>query len=80
MEDAQKGANAAMTIDLETQTITRPDGEKVDFELDAFRKHSLINGLDDISLTEQKNPEIAAYEEQARLARPWQFGMIRPGV
>ena len=80
MEDAKKGANAVMTIDLETQTITRPDGEKVHFELDAFRKHCLLNGLDDIGLTEQKGAEIAAYEERARLARPWQFGMIRPGV
>src|ERR1700681_1805626 len=73
MEDARKGANAAMTIDLETQTITRPDGEKVHFELDAFRKHCLLNGLDDIGLTEQKNMEIGAYEEKARLAPPWQF-------
>src|SRR6266481_2230146 len=77
MEDAGKGANAVMTIDLETQTITRPDGEKVHFELDAFRKHCLLNGLDDIGLTEQKNTEIGAYEEKARLARPWQFGMTQ---
>jgi len=69
-----------MTIDLETQTITRPDGEKVHFELDAFRKHCLLNGLDDIGLTEQKVSEIDAYEEKARLGRPWQFGMIRPGA
>src|SRR6266446_2768536 len=80
MEDAGKGANAVMTIDLETQTITRPDGEKVHFELDAFRKHCLLNGLDDIGLTERKGSEIDAYEEKARLARPWQFGMIRPGA
>jgi 3-isopropylmalate/(R)-2-methylmalate dehydratase small subunit len=80
MEDAKKGANAVMTIDLETQTITRPDGEKVHFELDAFRKHCLLNGLDDIGLTEQKGAEIGSYEERARLARPWQFGMIRTGV
>ena len=80
MEDAKKGANAVMTIDLETQTITRPDGEKVHFELDAFRKHCLLNGLDDIGLTEQKNTEIGAYEEKARLARPWQFGMTRTGA
>src|SRR5712671_492038 len=78
MEDAGKGANVVMTIDLETQTITRPDGEKVHFEVDAFRKHCLLNGLDDIGLTEQKSAEIGAYEEKARLARPWQFGMIRP--
>jgi 3-isopropylmalate/(R)-2-methylmalate dehydratase small subunit len=80
MEDARKGANAVMTIDLATQTVTRPDGEKVHFELDAFRKHCLLNGLDDIGLTERKSAEIGAYEEKARLARPWQFGMIRPGA
>src|SRR6266566_2936751 len=80
MEDAKKGANAVITIDLESQTITRPDGEKVHFELDAFRKHCLLNGLDDIGLTEQKGAEIAGYEEKARLARPWQFGMIRHGA
>jgi 3-isopropylmalate/(R)-2-methylmalate dehydratase small subunit len=80
MDDARKGANAVMTIDLETQTITRPDGEKVHFELDPFRKHCLLNGLDDIGLTEEKNAEIAAYEEKARLARPWQFGMTQTGA
>jgi len=78
MEDARKGANAVMTIDLETQTITRPDGDKVHFELDAFRKHCLLNGLDDIGLTEQKSAEIGVHEEKARLARPWQFGMTQP--
>ena len=80
MEDAKKGANAVMTIDLETQTISRPDGEKVHFELDAFRKHCLLNGLDDIGLTEQKDCRNRAYEEKARLARPWQFGMTRRGA
>jgi 3-isopropylmalate/(R)-2-methylmalate dehydratase small subunit len=52
----------------------------VHFELDAFRKHCLLNGLDDIGLTEQKSAEIGAYEEKARLTRPWQFGMTRPGA
>ena len=80
MEDAKKGANAVMTVDLETQTISRPDGEKVHFEVDAFRKYCLLNGLDDIGLTEQKAAEIGAYEEKARLARPWQFGMTQRGA
>jgi len=80
MEDAKKGANAVMTIDLETQTVSRPDGEKVHFELDAFRKHCLLNGLDDIGLTEQKAAGISAYEEKVRLARPWQFGMTQRGA
>ncbi|HUC10060.1 MAG TPA: 3-isopropylmalate dehydratase small subunit [Stellaceae bacterium] len=80
MEDAQKGANAVMTIDLESQTITRPDGEKVRFEVDAFRKNCLLNGLDDVGLTEQKAAEIADYEAKARVARPWQFGMTQPAT
>ena len=79
-KDAEKGANAVMTVDLEAQTITRPDGEQVHFEIAAFRKHCLLNGLDDIGLTEQKDTEIAAYEEKARLARPWQFGMTQRGA
>jgi 3-isopropylmalate/(R)-2-methylmalate dehydratase small subunit len=75
MDDAQKGANAVLTIDLENQTISRPDGEKVRFEIDPFRKHCLLNGLDDIGLTEQKSAEIAGYEQQLRASRPWLFGM-----
>ncbi|MBV9551582.1 MAG: hypothetical protein JO032_02200 [Alphaproteobacteria bacterium] len=77
MEDAQKGANAVMTIDLAEQTISRPDGEKVRFELDAFRKHCLLNGLDDIGLTEQKNTDIGAYEHKVQAQRPWQFGLTQ---
>jgi 3-isopropylmalate/(R)-2-methylmalate dehydratase small subunit len=78
MADAQKGANAVLTIDLAAQTISRPDGERVAFEIDAFRKECLLNGLDDIGLTEQKAAEIGDYEAKARLMRPWQFGMTRP--
>src|SRR5690348_2646856 len=80
MEDAQKGANAVLTIDLESQTISRPDGEKVHFDLDPFRKHCLLNGLDDIGLTEEKNADIGSYEQKARLSRPWQFGMTQKGA
>jgi 3-isopropylmalate/(R)-2-methylmalate dehydratase small subunit len=79
IEDAKKGANAVMTIDLPNQTITRPDGETVRFDVDPFRKHCLVNGLDDIGLTEQKISDIAAYEARARAERPWQFGMTAPG-
>src|SRR6266481_65272 len=77
MDDAKKGANAVLTIDLDKQTISRPDGEVVHFEIDPFRKHCLFNGLDDIGLTEQKATEIAAYEQKARLQRPWVFGMTQ---
>ena len=80
MDDAERGANAIITIDPERQEITGPDGGCIKFELDPFRKHCLLNGLDDIGLTEKKGAEISAYEEKARLARPWQFGMIRPGA
>ncbi len=75
MEDAKKGANAVMTIDLEAQTVSRPDGEIVHFDLDPFRKHCMVNGLDDIGLTEAKDDAIAAYEKQRQPSKPWLFGM-----
>jgi 3-isopropylmalate/(R)-2-methylmalate dehydratase small subunit len=80
MEDAKKGANAVLTIDLEKQTISRPDGGVVKFDIDPFRKHCMLNGLDDIGLTEQKDSEIATYEREARLTRPWLFGMTQAGT
>ncbi|MGE5201688.1 MAG: 3-isopropylmalate dehydratase small subunit [Acidobacteriota bacterium] len=73
MDDAKKGANARLTIDLEQQTVTRPDGEKIHFEIDAFRKHCLLNGLDDVGLTLQKAPAIDRYEERQRLSQPWLY-------
>ena len=54
MEDAKKGSNAVLTVDLESQTISRPDGQKIAFDVEPFRKHCLLNGLDDIGLTLQK--------------------------
>jgi 3-isopropylmalate/(R)-2-methylmalate dehydratase small subunit len=69
--DAQNGANAIFTIDLASQTISRPDGQSVSFEIDPFRKHCLLNGLDDIGLTLEKGDEIDAYEEKRRLSQPW---------
>ena len=80
MEDAKNGANAVLTIDLDSQTISRPDGGIVHFDIDPFRKHCLLNGLDDIGLTEEKTDAIRAYEEKARLSRPWQWGLTRPGA
>jgi 3-isopropylmalate/(R)-2-methylmalate dehydratase small subunit len=80
MEDAKRGANAVLTIDLEAQTISRPDGEIVHFDIDPFRKRCLLNGIDDIGLTEEKSAAIAAYEESRRPAKPWLFGMTRRGA
>jgi 3-isopropylmalate/(R)-2-methylmalate dehydratase small subunit len=71
MKDAEKGANARIEVDLEAQTITLSDGQVIRFEVDAFRKHCLLNGLDDIGLTMEKAPAIAAFESQAAQARPW---------
>ncbi|SIO15376.1 3-isopropylmalate dehydratase small subunit [Vannielia litorea] len=71
MDDAERGANAVVTVDLEAQEITGPDGGKVTFELDAFKKHCLLNGLDDIGLTMEKSASIDAFEQKAAQARPW---------
>ena len=71
MEDAEKGENARLSIDLEKQEITRPDGETVKFDVDPFKKHCLLNGLDDIGLTLQKDDKIAAFEESQKTAQPW---------
>ncbi|MDQ1900377.1 3-isopropylmalate dehydratase small subunit [Paracoccus sp. WLY502] len=71
MEDARKGANARMTVDLENQTVTTSDGVSFAFEIDPFRKHCLLNGLDDIGLTMEKAPSIDSFETQMAQARPW---------
>ena len=71
MDDANRGANATITVDLESQEIRGPDGGVVKFEIDAFRKHCLLNGLDDIGLTMQKEQAINTYEERTAAARPW---------
>jgi 3-isopropylmalate/(R)-2-methylmalate dehydratase small subunit len=71
MEDAKKGANARQTVDLEAQTITTSDGQSFRFEVDPFRKHCLINGLDDIGLTLEKAAAINSYETKAATIRPW---------
>ena len=71
MEDARRGANARMTVDLENQTVTTSDGVAFSFEVDPFRKHCLLNGLDDIGLTMEKAPAIQTFETQMAQARPW---------
>ena len=71
MKDAEKGANARMDIDLEAQTVTTSDGEVFSFEVDSFKKHCLMNGLDDIGLTMEKASAIDTFEAAASAARPW---------
>jgi len=71
MDDANRGANAVVTVDLESQTITGPDGGEISFEIDPFRKHCLLNGLDDIGQTLQEEKKIEAYEEKRNLTQPW---------
>ncbi len=71
MADAEMGANAIVTVDLEKQEIIRPDGEAVAFEVDEFRRHCMLNGLDDISLTLAKDDLIAAFEARRKIERPW---------
>jgi len=69
--DAQEGYE--LTVDLEKQVITKPDGAEIKFDVDEFRKHCLINGLDDIGLTLQHVEDIKAYEEKRRQVTPWLF-------
>ena len=71
MKDAEKGANARIEIDLESQTITSSDGDVFNFEVDAFKKHCLMNGLDDIGLTMEKAASIDSFEATASQSRPW---------
>lgn len=69
-EDAERGANATLSVDLESQEIRGPDGGVIRFEIDQFRKHCLMNGLDDIGLTLEKSASITAYESKIA-DRPW---------
>ncbi|KPD11695.1 3-isopropylmalate dehydratase small subunit [Phaeobacter sp. 11ANDIMAR09] len=71
MKDAEKGENARMTVDLEAQEITTSDGEVVKFEVDAFKKQCLLEGLDDIGQTLQKQAAVQTYEGKMAQERPW---------
>jgi 3-isopropylmalate/(R)-2-methylmalate dehydratase small subunit len=71
MDDARKGSNARITVDLEAQTVTASDGRAFAFEVDPFKKHCLMNGLDDIGLSMAKVASIEAFEAKARAERPW---------
>ena len=74
LDDAERGANAVVSVDLENQVITGPDGGSISFEVDAFRKHCLLNGLDDIGLTLEKASAIDAFEAKPR-GRPLALGL-----
>ncbi len=71
MDDARKGANARITVDLESQTVTASDGRTFAFEVDQFKKHCLMNGLDDIGLTLEKAAAIDTFEAKNATLRPW---------
>ena len=71
MDDANRGANAKLSVDLEAQEIRGPDGGCIKFDIDPHRKHCLLNGLDDVGLTLQKESAITSYEAKAAASRPW---------
>ena len=72
-EVAARGANATFSVDLEAQEISDPDGNTISFEIDPFRKHCLLNGLDDIGLTMRKAKSIDDFEEYQRASQPWLY-------
>ena len=74
LADAERGANAIVTVDLEAQMITGPDGGTIPFSIDPFRRHCLLNGLDDIGLTLQQAGAIDAFEAKQRGGQPWLWG------
>ncbi|VAW24900.1 3-isopropylmalate dehydratase small subunit [hydrothermal vent metagenome] len=71
MDDAQRGSNATLSVDLEAQTIKGPDGGTIEFDIDPARKNALLEGLDDIGLTLGKVDQIGEFEKRAKSARPW---------
>lgn len=73
MKDAQNGANAVFTVDLENLEITRPDGEVISFEIDGFRQHSMVNGLDEIGLTMERGAKISEFEAKQKAEQPWLY-------
>ena len=71
LDDAARGSNATLTIDLPNQEIRGPDGGRIKFDIDPFRKHCLLNGLDDIGLTMEKSAAIDTFEKRQVDSRPW---------
>ncbi|MBE0530901.1 MAG: 3-isopropylmalate dehydratase small subunit [Rhodospirillales bacterium] len=78
MDDAQRGANATITVDLAKQEIRGPDGGCVKFDIDPFRKHCLLEGLDDIGLTLQKAEAITTFEDKQKMTQPWVHRAAQP--
>ena len=76
-QQAEATEGYQLTVDLAAQTVTRPDGKQYGFEIDAFRKHCLLNGLDDIGLTLQDAEAIKAFEARHQQSQPWLFGAIK---
>ncbi|MGY9013937.1 MAG: 3-isopropylmalate dehydratase small subunit [Rhodospirillales bacterium] len=74
MEDAERGANATLTVDLEAQTIAGPDGGSISFEIDPFKKKCLLQGLDDVGLTMKKEDAISKFENDKKASEPWLAG------
>ena len=74
MDDADRGANATISIDLEAQTITGPDGGEITFEVEEFKKHCLMNGLDDVGLTMEHEGKITSFEDDRKVTQPWLAG------
>ena len=73
MDDAKRGQNARITVDLEKQEIKGPDGGTIKFEIDPHKKHCLLNGLDNIGLTLEKKKSIDDFETRQRAAQPWRY-------
>ena len=71
MDDAERGSNAVLTVDLESQEITGPDGGRITFEIDAFKRHCLLNGLDDIGLTLEQGAALDRFEKANAASHPW---------
>ncbi|MFN7101570.1 MAG: 3-isopropylmalate dehydratase small subunit [Pseudorhizobium sp.] len=71
MDDASRGSNAVLTVDLEAQEITGPDGGSIRFDIDQARRHILLEGLDDIASTLKSEAVIGNFEQQTTAQRPW---------
>ena len=76
-KEVQASEGYELTVDLENQQIVKPNGDTIAFEVDSFRKHCLLNGLDDIGLTLQDADDIQAYEDKRRQSSPWLFDQVK---